>query len=238
MVQKVNNKRHRKRVWRNLLISVFLLFLFGKTAIQNDTFGSLIENTIGNSNNVHIIESSEDWNLIVVNRWNEMPENYDVALTLLSNGQSVDSRVYPYLQEMFNDAREDGIYPIVREGYRSQEEQQEQFDEKMDAYMKEGYSKTRAKKITEEWVALPGTSEHQLGIAVDINADKAKCSNDEVYAWLSENAHKYGFILRYPQGKRDITGTNYEPWHFRYVGADAAKEIYEQGICLEEYVKP
>ena len=82
---------------------------------------------------------------------------------------------------------------------------------------------------------MPGTSEHQLGIAVDINADKSKSSNDEVYTWLAANAHNYGFILRYPQGKQEITGTSYGPWHYRYVGVDAAREIYERGICLEEY---
>ena len=92
-----------------------------------------------------------------------------------------------------------------------------------------------AERTAKEWVALPGTSEHQLGIAVDINADKSKSSNDEVYMWLAANAHNYGFILRYPQGKQEITGTSYEPWHYRYVGVDAAREIYERGICLEEY---
>lgn len=70
---------------------------------------------------------------------------------------------------------------------------------------------------------MPGTSEHQLGIAIDINADKSKSSNDEVYTWLAANAHNYGFILRYPQGKQEITGTSYEPWHYRYVGVDAAR---------------
>ena len=75
----------------------------------------------------------------------------------------------------------------------------------------------------------------RTGIAVDINADKSKCSNEEVYTWLAENAYKYGFILRYPMGKQEITGTSYEPWHYRYVGDEAAWEIYEQGICLEEY---
>ena len=72
-------------------------------------------------------------------------------------------------------------------------------------------------------------------IAVDINADKSKCSNEEVYTCLAENAYKYGFILRYPMGKQEITGTSYEPWHYRYVGEKAALEIYEQRICLEEY---
>lgn len=178
---------------------------------------------------------SEKWNLIVVNRWNELPEDYSVELTELSNGQKVDSRIYPYLQEMFDAARAEGVYPVVREGYRTEEEQQEILDDKIQTYINQGYSQSRAERTAKEWVALPGTSEHQLGIAVDINADKSKCSNEEVYTWLAENAYKYGFILRYPPGKQEITGTSYEPWHYRYVGVEAAREIYEQGICLEEY---
>jgi len=183
----------------------------------------------------HMIPVSEEWNLIVVNRWNEMPEDYSVDLTELSNGQKVDSRIYPYLQEMFDASRAEGIYPIVREGYRTKEEQQDILDEKIQVYINEGYSRSRAEKAALEWVALPGTSEHQLGMAVDINAEKSRCTNEEVYAWLAENAYKYGFILRYPQGKQEITGTGYEPWHYRYVGVEAAQEIFERGICLEEY---
>ena len=183
----------------------------------------------------HKITVSEEWNLIVVNAWNELPEDYSVELTELSNGQKVDSRIYPYLQEMFDVARAEGVYPVVREGYRTEEEQQEILDDKIQTYINQGYSQSRAERTAKEWVALPGTSEHQLGIAVDINADKSKCSNEEVYAWLAENAYKYGFILRYPPGKQEITGTSYEPWHYRYVGIEAAYEINERGICLEEY---
>jgi len=87
-----------------------------------------------------------------------------------------------------------------------------------------------------QWVAIPGTCEHELGLAVDINADKEQSSNEEVYNWLAENAWRYGFILRYLKGKEDITGIDYEPWHYRYVGKEVAKEIYEEGITLEEYV--
>ena len=170
-----------------------------------------------------------------MNRWNEIPEEYVVDLIELSNGQKVDSRIYPALQEMFDAARAEGIYPIVGEGYRTTEEQQKILDDKIQAYINEGYSRARAEKTAKEWVALPGTSEHQLGIAVDINADKSKCSNEEIYIWLTENAYKYGFILRYPMGKQEITGTSYEPWHYRYVAVEAAKEIYERQICLEEY---
>ena len=154
----------------------------------------------------------------------------------LSNGEKVDSRIYPALQEMFDAARAEQIYPIVRDGYRTMEEQQKEMDEKIQAYIDEGNSRNRAEKTAEEWVALPGTSEHQLGIAVDINADNSRCSNEEVYKWLSEHAYQYGFILRYPLGKQSITGTSYEPWHYRYVGVEAAQEIYQQQICLEEYM--
>ena len=173
--------------------------------------------------NLHSIPVSEEWYLIVINRWNEIPEDYRVELTELSNGQKVDSRIYTYLQEMFDAAKKDRIYPVVREGYRTYDEQQKILDDKIKAYINEGYLQSRAERIAKEWVALPGTSEHQLGIAVDINADKSKSSNDEVYTWLAANAHNYGFILRYPQGKQEITGTSYEPWHYRYVGVDAAR---------------
>ena len=195
----------------------------------------MIGNAYSRLSITHKIPVSEEWNLIVVNRWNELPEDYSVELTELSNGQKVDSRIYPYLQEMFDAARAEGIYPIVREGYRTAEEQQEILDDKIQTYINQGYSHVKAERTVKEWVALPGTSEHQLGIAVDINADKSKCSNEEVYAWLAENAYKYGFILRYPMGKQEITGTSYEPWHYRYVGIEAAYEINERGICLEEY---
>ena len=197
----------------------------------------MIGNAYSRLSITHKIPVSEEWNLIVVNRWNELPEDYSVELTELSNGQKVDSRIYPYLQEMFDAARAEGIYPIVREGYRTAEEQQEILDDKIQSYINQGYSQVKAERTAKEWVALPGTSEHQLGIAVDINADKSKCSNEDVYGWLAENAYKYGFVLRYPPGKQKITGTSYEPWHYRYVGEKAAKEIYERGICLEEYFK-
>lgn len=225
----------KKRKYRKAIITL-LLFWLAVGAIQNSgSILSLFMEQTGADALFHQIPASEEWNLIVVNRWNEIPEDYEVVLTGLDNGQKVDSRIYPYLQEMFDEMRKDGIYPIVREGYRTGEEQEDIFRDKVFAYRKEGYSRSRAEKLAKEWVALPGTSEHQLGLAVDINADKGHSDNEEVYEWLAQNAYKYGFILRYPQGKEKITGTAYEPWHYRYVGEEAAKEIYEGQICLEEY---
>ena len=184
----------------------------------------------------HVASEDNGWNLILVNRNSYIPDDYKVELTELSNGEKVDSRIYPELQEMFNDARAQGYGLFVREGYRTQEEQQQLLDEKREAHESERKSKCEAKKLAEQWVAIPGTSEHQLGIAVDINADTTKSSSDDVYSWLAENAHKYGFIKRYPSDKTDITGVINEPWHYRYVGKEAALEIYSQGMCLEEYI--
>ena len=216
-------KRGIVRLFKTAIL-VCLLLVLGEVCLSNGMFSR--EEPV-----------QEDWNLLVVNQWNELPRNYAVELTELSNGERVDSRIYPALQEMFDDARAQGVYPIVRDGYRTGEEQQDLMDEKIQAYRSEGYSRAQAKEAAEDWVAIPGTSEHQLGSAVDINADNAKCSNDVVYAWLAENAHEYGFILRYPQGKEELTGISYEPWHYRYVGIEAAQEIYAQGVCLEEFVQ-
>lgn len=106
----------------------------------------------------------------------------------------------------------------------------------MQSYLNEGYSQDEAKELTEDWVAVPGTSEHELGLGVDINADGIHSTGEEVYQWLEKNAHLYGFIYRYPQDKTELTGISNEPWHYRYVGVKAATEIHEQGVCLEEYL--
>ena len=195
-----------------------------------------ITNTAAYFQDISALED-EDWSLILVNSNNPIPEDHSISLTELSNGQSVDSRIYPDLQKMFDDMREQGTYPVVGEGYRTRESQQQMMNDKIQAYIREGFNEKSAKSLAEAAVAAPGTSEHELGIAVDINADKARSSNDEVYEWLAENAYKYGFIQRYPPGKSGITGIDYEPWHYRYVGISHAEKIYSGGICLEEYLE-
>lgn len=177
------------------------------------------------------------WNLILVNQDYYIPEDYKVELESFDNGEAVDYRIYEALQEMFNDAKDDDVYMFVAEGYRTQKEQQELMDEKVEEYQERFLVEFLAKWQAKRWVAIPGTSEHQLGLAVDINADISKSSSQEVYSWLAENAHEYGFIQRYPDDKTEITGISYEPWHYRYVGEDVASEIYEEGICLEEYIE-
>ena len=158
-------------------------------------------------------------------------------LTRLSNGKQVDSRIYPSLQKMFNDARASGLALFVREGYRTFQDQQQIMNERIREYENQGYSKPQATKMAEKYVAIPGTSEHQLGLSVDINANQTKCSSEKVYSWLDNNAYKYGFIKRYPSSKSYITGINNEPWHYRYVGKESAATIKNQNLCLEEYLK-
>ena len=175
--------------------------------------------------------------LVLINKANLIKNDVQVDLIKLSNGEYVNSHIYPSLQKMFDDARAAGIYPNVHSGYRSFERQKELYDAKYNELIRDGYSKSDATQETESWVAVPGSSEHQLGIAIDINADKIRSSNGKVYNWMSKNAHLYGFILRYPESKIDITGVNYEPWHFRYVGIENATKIYESGLSLEEYLK-
>ncbi len=122
--------------------------------------------------------------------------------------------------------------PRVISGYRTQEVQQSLYDNKVNGYRAEGYSQEDAKAEADKWVALPGTSEHQLGLAIDVEG-----ATYDVFFWLQENSYKYGFIFRYPGSKTDITGTAEEVWHYRYVGVEAATEMYEQGLCLEEYLE-
>lgn len=214
-----------------LIIALSFVFLINKDIFEKHFLTQPSDNIAH-----HTAGEDNGWNLILVNRNNYIPDDYKVELTELSNGQKVDSRIYPKLQEMFDEAREEGLGLFVAAGYRTQEKQQKLLDEKIEEYENEGKSETEAEKLAKEWVAVPGTSEHQLGIAVDINADTDISTRDEVYAWLSRNAYKYGFIKRYPLDKKDITGVINEPWHYRYVGEKAAKEMYFQGICLEEYL--
>lgn len=196
------------------------------------------ENPADNNSADFSNRDEEEWCLTLVNKWNPMKtDGGEVETVELSNGKRVDKRIYPQLQKMFDDARADGVYMIVASGYRTEEEQWELYEEKIDAYRAEGLSEAEAQEAAGQWVSIPGTSEHQLGLSVDINADGVYSAGREAYGWLAENAYKYGFINRYPADKSDITGIANEPWHYRYVGIRAAAEICSQGLCLEEYLE-
>lgn len=186
--------------------------------------------------------SGSEWNLLLVNPWHALPDGFSVELKQLDNEHAVDERIYPDLQAMLDDARAEGLSPILCSSYRTEEKQQALFTNKISRLLAQGYSQEAAKVEAGRWVAVPGTSEHQTGLAVDIIAldyqllDEQQ-ENTAEQKWLMENSYKYGFILRYSREKSEITGIGYEPWHYRYVGKEAAKEIFEQGVCLEEYLE-
>lgn len=156
----------------------------------------------------------------------------------LPNKQYVDSRIFPFLQQMFDDMRAQGMSPIAASGYRSNEKQKLIMKQTMDTIVAEGLSPSEAKAKALKWVSEAGHSEHQTGLAVDINADGENKKEDAklIYTWLAEHAWKYGFILRYPQDKSEITRISYEPWHYRYVGVEAAAIMFEKKLCLEEFL--
>lgn len=182
------------------------------------------------------------WNLILVNPWNEIPEDYSVELYTLDSGHQVDQRCATDLEEMLEACREAGLRPVVCSSYRTQQTQQNLYENKVQRVMNEGYGYDDALVEAAKVVAVPGTSEHQLGLALDIVdkryqvLDEAQ-ENTDVQIWLMEHSWEYGFILRYPNDKTAVTGIIYEPWHYRYVGREAAREIYESGLCLEEYLE-
>ena len=194
---------------------------------SDQTSGSTADNTT----------TSSDWRLLLVNSTHPLADDYSVDLTELRNGQSVDTRILSDLQEMFDAAKSEDIYPIVSDAYRTREDQQTLMDDVIQNYEDEGYSSEEASSKAEQVIAKPGTSEHETGLAIDIAGDDDYDQDtDSVLEWMNSNAYKYGFILRYPSGKESVTGAEAENDHYRYVGKEAAKVIHDQGICLEEYL--
>lgn len=183
-----------------------------------------------------------DWNLLLVNRDYILPEDYEVELapsiTGDSSSPSLDYRVAPRYNEMYLAARSDGITLTPVSGYRSLTRQRNNFENKIDYYEGLGYSLAEATQLAAKRILPPGTSEHNAGMAMDICVASvdAHFENSAEYEWLAENAADYGFILRYPEDKQDITQITYEPWHWRYVGVDAARAMKASGQCLEEYL--
>lgn len=234
------HKGKSRRRWKRAVIMPALLLCVVGVIIKmsggqqgGDIYTSLANSAVVTGNNVN----SDEWNLMLVNRWNPIPEGFETELTELRDGHSIDSRAYPDLQEMFDDARAEGIRPYIYSSYRTTEIQQQLFEDEIATYRNQGYSYEEAKEIAQTWVAIPGTSEHQIGLALDITSENQEAQDPSVvWEWLEQNSYKYGFIVRYPEDKTKITGICYEPWHFRYVGKDAAKEIHEKGVCLEEYL--
>ena len=211
-----------------------------ETAASPDTSSGQQDSRAARSHQLKNAQEQE-WNLLLVNPWNPIPENYEPELTYLRNGQAVDSRCYPELQQMIDDCRAAGFEPLICASYRTMEKQEALFEDKEANLIREGYPENEVEVEAAKVVAYPGTSEHQLGLALDIvdvsyQQLDTEQENTPVQQWLMKNSWKYGFVLRYPADKSDITGIIYEPWHYRYVGKEAAAEMYENKLCLEEYL--
>ncbi len=184
----------------------------------------------------------DDWSLILVNKEHLIPDDYTFELSTIQGAIQADVRVAPHLVDMVKAARDEGIGLYVASSYRDLDRQTYVFERKIDSLMEEGYTRQEAYKLASEVVAIPGSSEHTIGLAFDLVTNEYnELEQGFAYTtggrWLKEHAHEYGFILRYPKGKEEITKIEFEPWHYRYVGVKAAKEITESGLCLEEYVQ-
>ena len=212
----------------------------GKTYYLNED-GSVVRGKLTIDEEVHYFTSTGE-EILLVNPWNYLPEDYTVKLRKLNDDYQMASEAYPSLKEMLTDCEAAGCDPVVCSAYRTQEYQETLFNRKVKNLMKTGLSREEAQKEAATVVAIPGTSEHQLGLALDIidnnnwKLDESQ-ENTKTQQWLMAHSWEYGWILRYPNGKTELTGIIYEPWHYRYVGKELAAELHELDMCLEEYLQ-
>ena len=186
-------------------------------------------------------EETRPWYLMLVNQSHPMEDGYVPELANIDDAHQVDARVLEPLQNMLKAASDEGYSLYVCSAYRSVDRQKELFNESMIDYVNQGMTYYEAAIETAKSIAWPGESEHATGLAMDIvssdyaGLDEQQGETDD-QKWLMEHCYEYGFILRYPKDKSEDTGIIYEPWHYRYVGVEAALAIRDQGVTLEEYL--
>ena len=186
-------------------------------------------------------EETRPWYLMLVNQSHPMEDGYVPELANIDDSHQVDARVLEPLQNMLKAASDEGYSLYVCSAYRSVDRQKELFNESMIDYVNQGMTYYEAAIETAKSIAWPGESEHATGLAMDIvSSDYAgldeKQGETDDQKWLMEHCYEYGFILRYPKDKSEDTGIIYEPWHYRYVGVEAALAIRDQGVTMEEYL--
>lgn len=186
-------------------------------------------------------DDTSSWKLICLNKDRYIGSDVEKSISLsyvAGSGERMDSRAAAAYEDMYAAAANDGFYLTPCSGYRSYSTQKRLYYEFVNDYISQGYSQAEAEDLASKRRNPPGSSEHNIGICMDIicAASSADFENTEEYAWLCENAADYGFILRYPEDKVDITGVKFEPWHWRYVGVENAASIKASGLCLEEYL--
>ena len=179
-----------------------------------------------------------DWRLTLTNYENLLPENFTVKVENIDKTRQFDARAIGELNDMMNQMKKDGITNIwIQSAYRSVARQKELYDASVKKYLQEGKTQEEAEKLTNEYINKPGSSDHNLGLAVDFNKVDNGFEKLDGFKWLQKNAENYGFVLRYPKDKEDITKIAYESWHWRYVGVEHAKKMNELNMCLEEYIQ-
>ncbi|MCI8500958.1 MAG: M15 family metallopeptidase [Oscillospiraceae bacterium] len=209
----------------------------------------LLQQNRGNQNSAssnEVISTSTidptDWNLLLVNPNHSVPDDCHPVLAQVQGSYEMDERVAPYMKEMIDAAKKDGINLWVLSTYRTYEYQQKLFDTNVKQLKSQGMTEEEAVQETAANVAVPGTSEHQTGLAADIMCSEwtggitDDFAETPAYEWLHAHCAEYGFIERYPKDKTEITGIVYEPWHYRFVGKEHAETIMSRGITLEEYL--
>lgn len=210
------------------------------TASSTTTVTGTYEYSYAGFNPTYIEITDSNWEMVLVNRHYILRKDYvpqlAYAITGDTSSKKLDYRVAPHYNEMYQAAAKDGIYLTTVSGYRSYDLQKTNFENKITKYVNQGMSRTKATQEAAKIILPPGTSEHNAGLAMDIISLEQNFENTKAFRWLSENAQNYGFILRYPKDKQDITEIIYEPWHWRYVGVENAKKIKASGLCLEEYL--
>lgn len=190
--------------------------------------------------------STKDWNLILVNNWNPLPDDFEPDLVEVEPDKQIDRRIVNAYENWTAAAESAGYNLYLASGYRSVERQQNNYDRSINQYVQEGYTKEEAVEKTEEYIAIPKRSEHHTGLAIDIvdqewiaegNGLTPDYDTQESQKCLINTMGDYGFILRYPEDKKEVTDINYESWHFRYVGEENARFIIDHNLALEEYIE-
>ena len=184
--------------------------------------------------------SADDWRLILINKQHPIPDSYEFTLGTITGNMQCDERIIEDLMLMMQAALQDGIHLVIASPYRGIAHQERLFKRRVDSYVRGGLSYLDAYKRTAQTINVPGSSEHEAGLALDIVSRDYRYLNAAFFdtaagQWLSAHSYEHGFILRYPLGKEYITSIQFEPWHFRYVGKEAAKLIWEEGLTLEEF---
>ena len=231
-----------------IVSSVFMLLYIGLSYYirnhPNDSRRLIEANTVLSDSGKSVIDNH--WAYYLINRENPLPEDFTVALDTVQGQFTMDERCAAYARDMIAAAKRDGVELTVVSAYRSVRKQKENLESYTERLIHNGYTKEEAEILASMEIADPYTSEHNAGLALDIlTADWWETHDDvtddfentEEFRWLSENAHKFGFIMRYPKEYEDITGYSYEPWHYRFVGIYYAEKIKESGLPFEYFYK-